>query len=100
MIARVEIHPGRYHDSVRLMQASRALLDVPGVHDALVAIRHRTTLDGSHDVRRPNSEFYLRPPGVTVDLLAFGLPCCQDHFVGIDEDALHLYLTVCRRVTA
>jgi error-prone DNA polymerase len=38
------------------------------LHDALVAIRHRTTLDGSHDVRRSNSEFYLRPPGVTVDL--------------------------------
>ncbi len=33
------------------------------LHDALVAIRHRTTLDASHDARRPNSEFYLRPPG-------------------------------------
>src|SRR2546429_10026850 len=35
------------------------------LHDALpilTAIRHRTTLDGSHGVRRPNSEFYLRPP--------------------------------------
>ncbi|MBE0595414.1 MAG: DNA polymerase III subunit alpha, partial [Gemmatimonadales bacterium] len=32
------------------------------LHDALVAIRHRTTLDGSHDVRRPNSEFHLRSP--------------------------------------
>src|SRR2546425_8647398 len=32
------------------------------LHDVLVAIRHRTTLDGSHHVRRPNSEFYLRPP--------------------------------------
>jgi len=32
------------------------------LHDALVAIRHRTTLDGSHDVRRPNSEFHLRMP--------------------------------------
>src|SRR5438034_1902999 len=32
------------------------------LHDVLVAIRHRTTLDGSHRVRRPNSEFYLRPP--------------------------------------
>src|SRR5438093_10428564 len=27
----------------------------------MVAIRHRTTLDGSHRVRNPNSEFYLRP---------------------------------------
>src|SRR5437016_5261840 len=32
------------------------------LHDVLVAIRHRTTLDGSHSVRRPNSEFYLRRP--------------------------------------
>ncbi|UCG89411.1 MAG: DNA polymerase III subunit alpha, partial [Gemmatimonadota bacterium] len=32
------------------------------LHDALVAIRHRTTLDASHDVRHPNREFYLRPP--------------------------------------
>src|SRR6267143_1928171 len=32
------------------------------LHDVLVAIRHRTTLDGSHGVRRANSEFFLRPP--------------------------------------
>ena len=32
------------------------------LHDVLVAIRHRTTLDGSHNVRRANSEFFLRPP--------------------------------------
>jgi error-prone DNA polymerase len=32
------------------------------LQDALVAIRNRATLDGSHDVRRPNSEFHLRPP--------------------------------------
>lgn len=38
MISRVEIHPGRYHDSVRLMQASKALQNVPGVTDALVAM--------------------------------------------------------------
>ena len=31
------------------------------LHDVMVAIRHRTTLDGSHQARRPNSEFYLRP---------------------------------------
>jgi len=31
------------------------------LHDVQVAIRHRTTLDGSHRARRPNSEFYLRP---------------------------------------
>jgi error-prone DNA polymerase len=31
------------------------------LHDVLVAIRHRATLDGSHRLRNPNSEFYLRP---------------------------------------
>src|SRR5438093_314157 len=31
------------------------------LHDIMVAIRHRTTLDGSHRVRNPNSEFSLRP---------------------------------------
>ncbi len=36
----------------------------------LVAIRHRTTLDGSHHVRRPNSEFYLRPPEEAAALFA------------------------------
>jgi len=38
MISRVEVHPGRYHDSVRLMQASKALQGVSGVEDALVAM--------------------------------------------------------------
>ncbi len=32
------------------------------LHDVLVAIRHRATLDGSHRAQHPNSEFYLRPP--------------------------------------
>src|SRR2546429_47944 len=43
------------------------------LHDALpilTAIRHRTTLDGSHGVRRPNSEFYLRPPAEAAALFA------------------------------
>src|SRR3989441_504034 len=31
------------------------------LHDGLVATRHRTTLDGAHGARRPNSEFSLRP---------------------------------------
>ena len=38
MISRVEVHPGRYHDSVRLMQASKALQEVSGVEEALVAM--------------------------------------------------------------
>jgi len=40
------------------------------LHDVLVAIRHRTTLDGSHRVRNPNSEFYLRPLEEVVSLFA------------------------------
>jgi error-prone DNA polymerase len=38
------------------------------LHDVLVAIRHRTTLDGSHRARHPNSEFYLRPLEEVVSL--------------------------------
>ncbi len=30
------------------------------LQDVLVAIHHRTTLDNSHQLRRPNGEFYLR----------------------------------------
>ncbi|MCK9518794.1 MAG: DNA polymerase III subunit alpha, partial [Dehalococcoidia bacterium] len=32
------------------------------LNDVLVAIRHRLTLDSSHEVRRPNSEFFLKHP--------------------------------------
>ena len=32
------------------------------LQDVLVAIRHRSTLDGSHRERRPNAEFTLRSP--------------------------------------
>ncbi len=32
------------------------------LQDVLVAIKHRKTLDESHRERRPNSEFFLRPP--------------------------------------
>ena len=38
------------------------------LHDVMVAIRSRTTLDGSHRVRNPNSEFYLRPLDEVVSL--------------------------------
>ena len=31
------------------------------LNDVLVAVRHRQTLDSSHQVRRPNSEFFLKP---------------------------------------
>ncbi|MEX2156622.1 MAG: error-prone DNA polymerase [Gemmatimonadales bacterium] len=40
------------------------------LHDVLVTIRHRTTLDGSHRVRPPNSEFYLRPLDEVMSLFA------------------------------
>src|SRR5256714_6822077 len=42
----------------------------PRLHDVMVSIRHRTTLDGSHRLRNPNSEFYLRPPAEIVSLFA------------------------------
>jgi error-prone DNA polymerase len=32
------------------------------LHDVMVAIRHRTPLDRCHAERRPNSNFFLRPP--------------------------------------
>lgn len=32
------------------------------LQDVMVAIRHRTTLDASERLRRPNAEFYLKPP--------------------------------------
>jgi error-prone DNA polymerase len=32
------------------------------LQDVLTAIRHRTTLDGSHGVRRPNAHFHLAAP--------------------------------------
>jgi error-prone DNA polymerase len=38
------------------------------LHDVLVAIRHRTTLDASHGVRRANSEFFLKPPDAVAAL--------------------------------
>ncbi|RIK45680.1 MAG: error-prone DNA polymerase, partial [Chloroflexi bacterium] len=34
------------------------------LQDVLVAVRHRTTLDASHTLRRANSEFFLQPPAV------------------------------------
>ena len=40
------------------------------LHDVMVAIRQRTTLDGSHRVRNPNSEFYLRPLDEVVALFS------------------------------
>lgn len=38
MSRKVEVHPGRYHDSVRLMQVSRLVGDLPRVRAVLVAM--------------------------------------------------------------
>src|SRR5690606_26969499 len=40
------------------------------LQDVLVAIRHRTTLDGCHRQRRPNAEFFLRSPAEMAALFA------------------------------
>lgn len=32
------------------------------LHDVLIAVRHRTTLDASHHLRRANAEFFLKAP--------------------------------------
>jgi error-prone DNA polymerase len=39
------------------------------LHDVLVAIRHRATLDTSHRLRRANAEFYLKAPAEMAALL-------------------------------
>ncbi len=40
------------------------------LQDVLVAIKHRTTLDASHRMRRPNSEFYLKSPAAMAEIFA------------------------------
>ena len=40
------------------------------LHDVLVAIRHRTTLDASHELRRENSEYHLKSPWEMARLFA------------------------------
>jgi len=82
----VEIQRNRVRGDLAV---SRALIDIAGnlqlgvlasgnvhyhtrslhrLHDVMVAIRHRTTLDGSHRVRNPNSEFCLRPLDEVISL--------------------------------
>ncbi len=38
------------------------------LQDVLVAIKHRTTLEASHRLRRENSEYHLKPPGEMAEL--------------------------------
>ena len=40
------------------------------LQDVLVAIKHRLTLDESHRERRPNAEFFLRPPALQAQRFA------------------------------
>lgn len=54
------------------------------LHDVLVAIRHRLTLDASHEVRRPNSEFFLKPPTAMMRRFA-GYPEAVRNTVAIAE---------------
>ncbi len=44
--------------------------DRHSLQDVLTAIRHRSTLDGSHGLRRPNSEFHLTDPSEMADRFA------------------------------
>jgi error-prone DNA polymerase len=38
------------------------------LQDAMVAIKNRSTLENSHRLRRPNNEFFLRPPHTVAEL--------------------------------
>src|SRR5207253_10910795 len=40
------------------------------LHDALTAVRHHSTLEASHRVRRANNEFHLRAPAETAECFA------------------------------
>ena len=40
------------------------------LQDAMVAVKNRSTLENSHRLRRPNSEFYLREPATVAELFA------------------------------
>jgi error-prone DNA polymerase len=40
------------------------------LQDAMVSVKHRSTLESSHRLRRPNSEFFLRPPQVVAELFS------------------------------
>lgn len=58
---------------VRFVATGNVHYHLPERHrlqDVLVAIHHRTTLDNSHQLRRPNGEFYLRSPEEVAELFA------------------------------
>lgn len=37
------------------------------LHDVLIAVRHRTTLDAAHPLRRANAEFFLQAPAAVAE---------------------------------
>ncbi|MDO8613791.1 MAG: error-prone DNA polymerase, partial [Dehalococcoidia bacterium] len=50
------------------------------LQDVLVAIKHRSTLDASHRLRRENSEYHLKPPAEMADLFRpYGRPSGRDY---------------------
>ncbi len=57
MTDRIIIHPGRYHDSVRLMQASKAIRGVDGVEEALVAMGTELNLSLLEDLHFDPHDF-------------------------------------------
>ncbi len=57
MTDRITIHSGRYHDSVRLMQASQALRNIEGVDEALVAMGTELNLALLEDLRFDAGQF-------------------------------------------
>lgn len=61
------------------------------LQDAMVAIKHRATLENSHRVRRPNSEFFLRPPQAVAELFAaYPQAIANIHHIAARCDAFNL----------
>jgi len=106
----VELQRNQVHGDRALTQCLAGLADIAGLpvvatgdvhydrrerhrlHDVLTAIRHRTTLDGSHAVRRANSEFYLRPPA-DVEKLFVDRPDAVFHTLAIAQRCAAFDLT-------
>ncbi len=62
------------------------------LHDVLVAIKHRKSLDASHRERRANSEFYLKSPEEMAHLFA-ELPQALQATLEIAERCTHFDIT-------
>ena len=64
------IEPGSRNRSPGYQRCSLSSAVRHRLQDALVAIRACKTLDETHRERRPNSEFYMKPPAVMASLFA------------------------------